>query len=206
MAVLLFNGGEQACEIAFDVEEVGFDALTHITATDLFSNVSFGPFAGTFVSTKVPPHGVVMLKCVVPFHDATQAAEQSGTGLKTDDAPQPVATLGPIEIVRDSAAVNCGSAFPVRPAIAGTPQNLDIPDEPCRAWVNGDQEVTMLSTHTQARYDRGPALSKLKHECRIVFNSSWDQVGNGLASPFFHHAKRSFAETGSRQIKCKANH
>ena len=32
----------------------------------------------------------------------------------------------------------------------------------------------MLATHTAARYDHGASLGQLRHDCRIVFNSSWD--------------------------------
>jgi hypothetical protein len=172
VAVLLFNGGEQAHDISFDTAEVGFDAFTRVIATDLYANRTFEPFTGSFLAANVPPHGVRMLKVVVPYHDA--AAAGSSTSLKTDEVQPAAATLGPIEVVRNSAKVNCGSNFPVRPVPPGVPQNLDIPDEPCRAWANGD-EVTMLATHTQARYDRGRTLGTLRHECRIVFNSTWDQ-------------------------------
>ena len=58
VAVLLFNGAERAQDISFELEEVGFDALTHVTARDLYANTTFGPFAGSFVASGVPPHGV----------------------------------------------------------------------------------------------------------------------------------------------------
>lgn len=83
-------------------------------------------------------------------------------------------TLGPVEVIRNTAKVNCGPAFPP-PHVPGTPENIDIPDEPCRAWFHPNGTITMLSTHTQARLDHGPALDKLHHDCRPVFNSTWDQ-------------------------------
>jgi hypothetical protein len=74
--------------------------------------------------------------------------------------------------------VNCGpSTLPPQPPQPYVPrqENLDIPDEPCRAWVSSDGEVTMLSTHTDARVDRGASLSSLHHECRPIFNSTWNR-------------------------------
>jgi hypothetical protein len=84
--------------------------------------------------------------------------------------------LGSVEVVRDSLAVTCGSSHPP-PQTPGQHYNLDIPDEPCRAWKtaqNGHEVVTMLATHTAARYDHGVSLGKLQHDCRIAFNSSWN--------------------------------
>jgi hypothetical protein len=104
----------------------------------------------------------------------------------------PAATLGPIEVVRNSGAVNCGSGFPP-PHKAGQRADLDIPDEPCRAWASASGEVTMLATHTQARYDHGPSLEDVHHDCRVVFNSSWDHDPSHfddrtwLMSPWFPH-------------------
>lgn len=85
--------------------------------------------------------------------------------------------LGPVELVRNSSLVNCGPST-IPPVTPGPykPQrlNLDIPDEPCRAWKDASGAVTMLSTHTDARLDHGPSLSAIKHDCKSVFNSTWN--------------------------------
>ena len=75
-AVLLFNGNEFAQDISFDITEVGFDSLTQVIATDLYANTTFGPFSGSYVAHNVPPHGVRMLKCVVPMHQCTMPVEK----------------------------------------------------------------------------------------------------------------------------------
>ena len=75
IAVLLFNGNEFAQDISFDISEVGFDSLTQVIATDLYANTTFGPFSGSYVAHNVPPHGVRMLKCVVPMHQCTMPVE-----------------------------------------------------------------------------------------------------------------------------------
>ena len=96
----------------------------------------------------------------------------------------PSATLGPVEVVRQSGVVNCGPAFPP-PHEPGQHGDLDIPDAPSRAWVvpgppdastdqSQNMSVTLLATHTQARYDIGSSLDDLHHDCRVVFNSSWN--------------------------------
>ena len=86
-------------------------------------------------------------------------------------------TLGPVELVRNSSLVNCGPSTlpPVTPG-PYKPQrlNLDIPDEPCRAWKDAKGVVTMVATHTDARLDHGPSLSGLNHVCKPVFNSTWN--------------------------------
>ena len=85
--------------------------------------------------------------------------------------------LGPVELVRNSSLVNCGpSILPPVPPGPYKPQrhNLDIPDEPCRAWKDATGAVTMVATHTDARLDHGTSLSTLNHVCRPVFNSTWN--------------------------------
>jgi len=98
---------------------------------------------------------------------ALLATAGAATAASALPPPAAAATLGPVEVVRDSGAVNCGPAFPP-PQKAGQRHDLDIPDEPCRAWVSASGEVTLLTTHTQARYDRGPSLGALHHESGMV--------------------------------------
>ena len=115
----------------------------------------------------------VVLACLLPSL-VTHAASAAEPGRAAVTAAAPSVVLGPIEVVRRSGVVNCGTGFPP-PHVPGQPGDLDIPDEPCRAWYTpSTDQVTLVATHTQARYDRGPNLQSLKHECRAVFNSSWN--------------------------------
>lgn len=86
--------------------------------------------------------------------------------------------------MRDAVKDNCGATT--------TPsRDLDIPDCPARAWLNptpitstasiptpngggSGSGVTLLATWAEARLDRGPTLGNVTHECRAVWNSSWD--------------------------------
>lgn len=117
--------------------------------------------------------GFAMLLAAIVLHTASPAFGQKHG---------PSVTLGPVEVVRNSTKITCGPRYPP-PQTPGQHYNLDIPDEPCRAWktplpLNSSdgtaQEVHLLATHTAARYDHGPTLDNLQHDCRVAFNSSWN--------------------------------
>ncbi|WP_448204553.1 hypothetical protein [Azospirillum sp. sgz302134] len=69
-------------------------------------------------------------------------------------------------------------------------EDWDVPDAPARAWKGADGAVHLLAAHTRARVLTGPSLSKLTHDCRVVFQSGgrddparYDDVG-WLTSPY----------------------
>jgi hypothetical protein len=64
-AVLLYNANDTApCDIAFELEEVGFELYTRCSCRDLYAGTMVGAgLLGAVVQRDVPVHGVRMLKC-----------------------------------------------------------------------------------------------------------------------------------------------
>ncbi len=54
---------------------------------------------------------------------------------------------------------------------------MDLPDEPLRAFRRADNSLVAFSTHYLNRRLIGPSLSKLSHDCRLVYE------GRHLANP-----------------------
>jgi hypothetical protein len=85
------------------------------------------------------------------------------------------------------SAVVMGPAQPVFNSRQGC-EELDIPDQPPRAFRDDQNEVHLIASHYVVRAMVGPTLDTVKHDCRVIYRSPEDsdpshfQHRNWLAS------------------------